>query len=141
MRTLVIAGKEYTVEYSIEASLYSDCTEKVTGLMAGLASASGSDDMHKLISSMADVPQTTLHMFHAGLLEHHDGITYAESKKLIATFLKENKDGEYGNFYGLMGMLIEEMTNDGFFELIGLDKMFAPTTKKAKTPSDHKKKQ
>lgn len=143
MKTITISGKEYKIEYSIEASLYNECTEKVTSLMTDIAVAQGSESLHSVISAMANVPQTALHMFHGGLLEHQEGITFAESKKLLAAFLKENKESEeFGSFYSVMGMLIEEMTEDGFFGLIGLDKLFAPTTqKKSKTPQDHKKKQ
>ena len=41
-----------------------------------------------------------------------------------------------------MELLLEDMGNDGFFELIGLDKMFQTEEKKKapKTPQDHKKK-
>ena len=43
-------------------------------------------------------------------------------------------------------MLIEDMAEDGFFELIGLDKMMAKAEdqteqKTAKMPQDHKRKQ
>lgn len=140
MRTLLIENKEYVIEYNIEASLYSECTEKVTGLMAGVAGAENKEDIKGLLSAMADVPQVTLRMFHAGLLEHNEGIPFEESKRLIKQYLKEHKGEETGNFYGLMEMLIGQMADDGFFELIGLGEMFTPT-KEPKKPEDHKRKQ
>ena len=40
-----------------------------------------------------------------------------------------------------MEKLIEEMANDGFFGMIGLDKMFqAEQRREPKKPQDHKKK-
>ena len=80
-------------------------------------------------------------MFHAGLLENHN-VTLSDSKRLIAQYIKEHKEDETGSFYGVMEMLMEDMGNDGFFELIGLDSMFAKAEKQTtETPQDHKKKQ
>lgn len=142
MKTLKIGNKEYTIEFSIEASLYKDCTEKVTNLMTGVAVAENKADIKALISTMTDVPQTTLHMLHAGLLEHQEDWTMADTKALIKQYFLERKGQEDGNYYSLMELLLEDMGNDGFFELIGLDKMFQTEEKKKapKTPQDHKKK-
>lgn len=85
-------------------------------------------------------------MFHAGLLENHN-VTLSDSKRLIAQYIREHKEDETGSFYGVMEMLMEDMGNDGFFELIGLDSMFAKAENQIKeenakkTPQDHKKKQ
>lgn len=141
MRTLTIGKIDYTIEFSIEASLYNDCTEKITALMAGIAEAQSKANVKTLISSMADIPQTTLHMLHAGLLEHQENLTIADTKAIIKQYLLERKGQEDGNYYSLMEVLIEEMANDGFFEMIGLDKMFQTEPKKEpKKPQDHKKK-
>lgn len=140
MKTLTIGKVDYTIEFSIEASLYKDCTEKITALMAGIAEAHSKADMKTLISSMADIPQTTLHMLHAGLLEHQENLTIADTKAIVKQYLLERKGQEDGNYYSLMEILIEEMANDGFFEMIGLDKMFQTDEKEPKKPQDHKKK-
>lgn len=141
---LNIGGNDYTIEYSIEASLCNECTEKVTGLMVGLAEAENEDDIKGVVKSIADVPQTTLTMFYAGLLENHsDEIkSMDDAKELVKTYLKEHREDGTGNFYALMELLIEQMGNDDFFSLIGLDKMFQTeeTKKQAKVPQDHKKK-
>lgn len=147
MRVLKIGKEEYTFKFDIEASLYSDCTEKVTSIMFAMAGTEGADAKKAFLSSLSDIPQVALHMFHAGLLENHD-VTLSDSKKLIAQYIREHKEDETGNFYGVMNMLIEDMGKDGFFELIGLDKMLQKATeqieeqtKKApKVPQDHKKK-
>ena len=145
MRVLKIGNEEYTFKFDIEASLYSECTEKVTSIMVGLSDVKGEDAKSNFIKSLSDIPQTTLHMFHAGLLENHN-VTLSDSKKLIAQYIREHKEDETGSFFGVMEMLIEDMAEDGFFELIGLDKMMAKaeyqtTQKTAKMPQDHKKKQ
>lgn len=141
---LNIGGNDYTFEYSIEASLCNECTEKVTGLMVGLAEAQSEEDIKGVVKSIADVPQTTLTMFYAGLLENHsDEIkSMDDAKELVKTYLKEHREDGTGNFYALMELLIEQMGNDDFFSLIGLDKMFQTeeTKKQAKVPQDHKKK-
>ena len=141
MRTLTVGNKEYTIEFSIEASLHKECTEKITGLMAGIAEAQSKSDIKTLISSMADIPQATLHMLHAGLLEHQSDWDMAKTKAVIKQYLIERKGKEDGNYYSLMELLIEDMASDGFFEMIGLDKMFqTEEVKKPKKPQDHKKK-
>lgn len=145
MRVLQIGKEEYKLQFDIEASLYSECTEKLTSIMMGLSEADTIEGKKNLFSSIANIPQTTLHMFHAGLLENHN-VTLSDSKKLISQYIKEHKEDETGSFYGVMEMLIDDMANDGFFELIGLDSMFAKEENQTKEeikkiPQDHKKKQ
>lgn len=101
-----------------------------------------------MIMSMSDIPQTTLTMFYAGLLEHHgtEGDQSVPDKKaakeLIKKYFEEHKEDETGNFYGVMELMIEVMTDDDFFKQIGLEQMVknAQTEKKPKAPQDHKKK-
>lgn len=148
MKVINIGGKDYTIEFTIEASLYSECTEKVMGLMLSIADAGEKDELSAIAPSMSDIPQTTLTMFYAGLLEHHgeegDGtvLTKKDAKKLIKQYLDEHKEDETGNFYGLMELMIEIMTDDDFFNQIGLKQLFqeTQTEKEVKTPQDHKKK-
>lgn len=150
MRVLNIGNEEYTIKFSIEASLYSECAEKITSIMFGMAGFDSNEGKKEFISSLSNIPQTALHMFHAGLIENHN-VTLSDSKKLIAQYIREHKEDETGSFYGVMDMLIDDMNNDGFFELIGLDKMFqkienqakeiSDAKKTAKVPQDHKKKQ
>lgn len=143
MKELKIGNKVYKVEYTIEASLCNECTEKVTNLMTGFAVAETEDAKKQFISTIADIPQTTLSMFYAGLLEHHGEdadksvCSKDDAKKLLKQYLSENKS----SFYELMEVLIEEMGEDGFFDLIGLTKMMEKVqTKEPKKPQDHKKK-
>lgn len=143
MKELKIGNKVYKIEYTIEASLCNECTEKVTNLMTGFAVAETEDAKKQFISTIADIPQTTLSMFFAGLLEHHGEdadrtvCNKEDAKKLLKQYLSENKS----SFYELMEVLLEEMGEDGFFDLIGLTKMMEKAqTKEPKKPQDHKKK-
>lgn len=146
MRVLKIGKDEYKFKYDIEASLYSECTEKVTSIILGMSNAETKEEKKEFIASISNIPQVALHMFHAGLLENHD-VTLADSKRLIAQYIKEHKEDETGSFYGVMEMLMEDMADDGFFGLIGLDKMFAKAEAQikqqeaSKIPQDHKRKQ
>lgn len=141
--TLLIGNKEYTLEYTFEASLFGECTEKLTLLLTDFFTAENKEDAKKIIASISDIPSVALTIFHAGLLEHHsDEVkTKEDSKKLLAQYLREHKGEETGNFYGVLELAIAQMEEDGFFDLIGLTRMFALTeTKNVKAPQDHKKK-
>lgn len=154
MKIINIAGKDYKFEFTIEASLYNECTEKVTGLMFALSGSDGKEDIKDILSSLADIPQTTLTMFYAGLLEHHgedgDGtiLDKKDAKKLIKQYFEEHKEDGTGNFYGVMLEMIACMKDDDFFKQIGLDKMMTQEEeeqaeaqkKEPKKPQDHKKK-
>ena len=146
MRVLKIGKEEYTFKFDIEASLYSECTEKVTSIMFAMAGEEGKDAKKAFLSSLSDIPQVALHMFHAGLLENHN-VTLSDSKELLKQYIKEHKEDETGSFYGVMNMLLEDMDADGFFSLIGLDKMLQKVAdqvekvKAPKVPQDHKKKE
>ena len=82
MRRLTINGKEYTFRFSIEASLYNECTEATMNMILSFGEAQGevegvdikADDakeqfvsaMRKTFSSVANIPQTALTLFYAG---------------------------------------------------------------------------
>lgn len=147
MKVINIGGKDYTFEFTIEASLYNECTEKVVSLMSSMEDAKDKESTEKLINSMSNIPQTTLTMFYAGLLEHHgeEGdktiTSKKDAKKLIKQYFSEHKDDETGNFYGVMEIMVEVMEDDDFFSQIGLNQLAEGQTKKqTKTPQDHKKK-
>lgn len=141
---LNIKGKDYTFEFTIEASLYNKCTESIAGLFADLSIAQEEQDIKKTISSLGNLPQTTLTMFYAGLMEYHsDEITSIDdAKNLLRDYFKEHKEDGKGNFYEVMQLMLEQMENDGFFEQIGLTQMLTEENqvKEVKKPQDHKKK-
>lgn len=122
-----IAGQDYTVEFTIEASLHKECIEKTISLIGGLSDIKDDASVKAVISQMADIPQTALTMFYAGLLENHgndgDGsVPDMRTAKILAkTYFKENADKEDANFYGLLQDLLTVMESDGFFKQIGLE--------------------
>lgn len=151
MKVLNINCKEYTFEFSIEASLYNECTEQVTNLMVGIGAAQSEADIKNMISTISNVPKVAMTLFYAGLLEHHGAngdksvMSMADAKELAKTYLGEHKADGQGNFYAIMNEMIACMGDDGFFELTGLSQMLKdeeePETVKApKVPQDHKKK-
>lgn len=121
MKVLEIGGKSYTVEYSIEASLYSDCTVKIIDLMGAMETK----DPKEAIKKMADIPKVVMTMLYAGLLEHHSDEFDDENdtKVLVKKYIAEHKEDGKGNFYSIMEELMECMGDDGFFKIIGLEAM------------------
>lgn len=139
-----IGGKEYKLEFTFEASMYSDCVSSVMNILGGLSAG----DMHKQIAGMSNIPQTAVTLLYAGLLEHHseDVPSLRDAKMLARQWILEQ--GEDGNFYALMKMCIDQMGEDGFFKLTGLEDILNSTEDEEeeevkpvpKTPQDHKKK-
>lgn len=146
MKIITINSKEYTLEYTMEASLYKEGIEELTRYMMKM-DPSTLESPESIISSIADLPHTVLTMFYAGLLEYHsDEIkTEKHAKNLLKDYFAEHKEDETGNFYGMMGIIFDCMRDDGFFNQLGLTQMLAteeaPNEKVAKMPQDHKKKQ
>lgn len=150
-RILEIDGKEYRLEFTVEASLYSDCTTSLTMLLAGMEEAEMSKDTNKILSQIANIPQVALTLFYAGLMEYHgsegDGtvVDKATAKRLVKSLMKEHSDDELATFDGILNLCIEQMGEDGFFKRVGLEGVLAqsqPKTrrKQTKTPQDHKTK-
>lgn len=146
-KILNIGGKDYKLEYAVEASLYADCTTK---LVEFLGTAYGSAEVaknigkaktdsqidaaktaiHESLQNIANIPDVALTLFYAGLMEHHgyDGegnvTSMREAKNLVKQYFKEHEDDDQGDFFSLLQICIEQMGEDGFFKRIGLEKMF-----------------
>lgn len=153
MLELKIGEKDYKIEYTIEATLCDECVEKITDLMCKSVAAEDTTVIKAIVNSISSIPSTALSMFYAGLLEHHgeNGDNTVTSKKkakeLLKQYMEENKDNDEGNFYSLITILINEMAENDFFKLIGLEKMITniqaneEVKKPKKQPQDHKPKQ
>ncbi len=122
---LTINEKDYTFEFTIAATLCEQCVEKTTKLIFGIVDAESEADIDKMIHSISDIYSTTFALFYGGLLEHHaDEIkSEKEAKALLTEYFKENTDRKEYNFYTLFNMLLEQVKEDGFFDLLGLDAM------------------
>lgn len=145
---LKIGNKTYNIEFSVEASLCDDCVEAVTNFMLTTSNAQGLDAVKYVIGNMTNLPGTALSMFYGGLVAHHgedgDGSVTckADAKALLKQYIVDHKEDGKANYYDIIGMLIGQMEKDGFFDLIGLTKMFQTAESKVKKmPTDHKKKQ
>ena len=123
---LTIGDRDYTLRFSVEASLCEECVSKVTDFMVLSYQASDSDDLRKSVSeSISNVSTTALAALYGGLLENHsDEIkSMTDARNLAKTYLLENQDNEKGNWFSLLNTLIEAMDEDGFFKLIGLEEL------------------
>ena len=146
-KVIPIDGKEYHLEYTIEASLYADCISSLTEFMADIEIANSNKDIKKVLAGMSNIPQTALTLFYAGLMEAHGNHEGGDNsvpdketaKTLITKYIKENKENGEGNFYSILEMCINQMSEDGFFDLVGLGAMMAQKPKLRKVPQDHKK--
>lgn len=164
-KVLNIEGKDYKLEYTMEAALFGECVEMVTKILEGFAEvSSGINDssniapdealnevkerLNGFIGTISNIPSKTVSIFYAGLLEHHgthplgDGLVPNKqvAKALLFKFMQEHKGQEEGDFLGILNMILGQMEEDGFFEFTGLNKVFQAPAKKTKQPQDHKKK-
>lgn len=144
MKKITINKKEYTFEFSIEASLYDECTKSVmdmfikSGMAQGAAENNDVDSaMDNLLETIANLPQKALTLFYAGLLEHHgteegDGSikSMSDAKRLLATYVKEKNK----SFRDVLGEMMDLMVKDSFFELIGLNQITADLEKDSEEP-------
>ena len=144
MKAIKIGNKEYKFEFTIEASLYGECTEALTAFLTNVGTAGG--NLKEVLKSISDIPQTALTLFYAGLLEHHgedgDGTvtTKKDAKRLIKQYFEDKKDTDEADFYAIMALMIEVMEEDGFFKRTGLERVLEAGMKRApKKPQDHKK--
>lgn len=141
MKRITIGNKEYTLEYTIEASLYDECTMSIMDMFvkAGFseAYAQGGDAksaMAEILNTMASLPRKVVTLFYAGLLEHHgpegDGSVPSkdEAKKILVSYLKEQKKSYNDVYQELMNII----TDDNFFDLIGLNDMLPTMEEKPK---------
>lgn len=142
MKKITIDGTEYTLKYSMRATLQNDCIRAVTKL---LVETDDSDDAVGISNLVADVVPTVSEAWYAGLIEHHGTHKYGDGKvpdketadELLFALIEENIDKEdsvYSDYFGVMQELVECMNDDGFFKRIGLDRMFMTTqTEEVKT--------
>lgn len=147
MLNKTIGGKDYTFEFSIEASMYNECTENVMELFSTLSEAQTREEVKEVIKGISNIPKVAVTMFYAGLMEHHgvDGdrtvLSIGDAKRLVKQYCLEHKEDDKGDFYTIMEEMMGCMSDDGFFELMGLAKMMRQTEEKLpKTPQDHKRK-
>lgn len=155
MKTLLINGNEYKLEFTFEASEHKDTVQKMFKVLSGaylmrkgvvIDETDEEKAREAMINAMidgsaemvADVPHIVKSAFYAGLLEHNPK-SEEEAYSLMKEYMKENKI----SYRKLFEDIKECMEDDGFFDLSGLTEMLQEMNgapKKAKkTPQDHKK--
>ena len=145
-KIITIDGKDYKLEFTIEASLCRECIEKISGLVIDI---SNGEDIKQMLAGVSDIPYTSLICFYAGLLEHHGThptgdrtVPDINAAKVLAAKLIHDENNDINNWYDIFTTCIEQMGDDGFFELVGLNSIMGTSEKKPrKVPQDHKKKQ
>ena len=144
-RIIKIDGEDYKLEFSVEASLYSDCVQKITNIMVDVYSGREDADIKQILAGFSDIPSTAVTCFFAGLLEHHgaeaDGRVpnFKTAKGLAVKLIRDDESG-INNWYDLFTLCVEQMGEDGFFDLIGLGEMLGTEKKRPMpVPQDHKK--
>lgn len=154
MKRITINNKDYTIEFSIEATMYNECIEDIMDMIIAAGKMQDNvgnikEDDEKSVSniidtfknSVAEIPKRALNMFYGGLLEHHGSNgdrtvnSVADAKVLLATYVKESNL----SLYEVLNDMVEQMAEDHFFDMIGVEKMLNDATPK-KVPQDHKRK-
>lgn len=129
MKSIKINGNIYKIEYSIEASLYEECSECVMDFFVKMGMADGAAEIgdnegavNNIVKTITGIPVKTLTLFYAGLLEHHSDTIRSkdEAKTLLKDYLKESGK----SFVDVFKELTDIVNEDNFFEMIGLNQMF-----------------
>lgn len=138
MKRITINNKEYTLEYSIEASLYDECTISVMDVFvkAGMSEAYAKNGdaqaaMDEVLASMAGLPNRVVTLFYAGLLEHHgeEGDGSVTSRSAAKALLKKYLETEKKSYVDVNTELMQVIVDDNFFDLIGLNQMLETENK------------
>ena len=151
-RTITIDKKDYKFEYTIEAALYKDGIDRLIEFIGGTFGAQSGKEiadqledkedrekvMEKMIENLkneiTNLPNTALTCFYMGFLEHHgpEGdssiSSMRDAKRLIGRFFEEQPEDGVKDFASLLAMCIDQMSEDGFFKTIGLEKVLGQNT-------------
>ncbi len=160
-QVLSIGGKDYKLEYTIEAALYQDCIESMMRFFGNVYGAGAIEDITKDVpddqknnlartmlkngmSEIINIPNVALTVFYAGLMEYHgpsgdNTVTSKDdAKKIVRNFFLDHKEDGNGNFYDLLSICIRQMGEDGFFEQTGLTKVLSNITKSEEAPKPNR---
>lgn len=147
-KVLTIGGKDYKLEYTVEAALYKDGIDRLIEFVGSkempevgkqITKNMTEEEKEKVLiqvfnsikSEITGLPNTALILFYSGLLEHHgpegDGsvCSLADAKKLVKQLFSEQSEDGVSDFAELISVCFEQMGNDGFFKTTGLEKIMA----------------
>ncbi len=143
-KILPIDGKEYKLEYTIEAALYDNCVEKIIDFFGKLSVFENEESitngmekdkkfevrvklMQQALSGVFNLPETALVVFYAGLLEYHGECgdntvkTINDAKQIVKKYFQEHAEDGKDNFYDLLSICMQQMEEDGFLKRTGLE--------------------
>lgn len=144
-KTFTNDGKEYRLEYSLEAYMTKYIDGKgeykthVAPLVELMNRFNENEDDAAAQSAAFNMPEVAVHAMYAGLMRWHGRgkhgdktiVTYDDAAELCWELLEANPDDEYlGSWAGLIKMCVEQIEADGFFTRLSGAK--APQDKKPK---------
>lgn len=160
MITIHVDDKEYVLRFGIRASLHKDLVNRMFKILTAsyIVKGAGNENtgmMEAVLDGtaemVADIPETVLIAFHAGLQQYHPMDNVASMDLLEKYMLCSGK-----TFSQLYEELKQGMEDDGFFDLSGLTDMInkmntsikesteetteQKVVKMPKAPEDHKPK-
>lgn len=133
-KIIAICGKDYKLEYTVEASLYEDCVETMLSLFSSMAVANNPEEAMKglngdersraeqgivsaLKSQTYKIPQISLTLFYAGLMEHHGTgrngdrtiLSKDDAKDLVYQYFDEHKEDGMDTFADILTLCINQV--------------------------------
>lgn len=141
-----IGGKDYMLEYSIEASLYSECIENLIDFFKNTASNENLNELTRGLSDkerkdialesiqnsikgISNIANVALKSFYAGLMKHHGRrgdrtvLSIDDAMDLMEEYFSDHKEDGTDNPYDLLSLCMKQMDEDGFFKKTGLEKL------------------
>lgn len=143
-KVIEVGDTSYKLEYSVEASLISECVTLTTDMLVSLMQ--NTSDVKEALQNVANIPKVAMETFYYGLIEHHGLHKYgdgrvpdlAKAKEIIVEYIHETG----ATWLDVMTMCIEQMSEDGFFKLTGMSQMLGmeEEKKEPKSPQDRRRK-
>lgn len=153
-KIITIGGKDYKLEYSIQASLCEDFVENLTkyimefsGLVAkydnkGQVIKTKDDALNistnaikdMMVANTTQLPKLVMTGFYAGLTEHQPNISKQEALDLYKAYLTEWRKTPTD----VLSEIINKVNEDNFFAMIGLDLTKMKTSNKSNTKTQRK---
>lgn len=162
-KLLKIKNREYKLEYTVRASLYEDCIETMVNLFGSVAGIMTEDSMTKdlnpndklevqkslmeaLRRQVYGLPNITLTLFYAGLMEYHgtgrngDGTIRSkdDAESLVYDYFEDHKDDGLDTFADILSICVSQMQEDGFFRRVGIEKLLSQGEETEKTEEKKK---
>lgn len=145
-KVLTIGGKDYKLEYTVEAALYKDGidrliefagTQAIPEVGKQITDGMNNEDKGKVMvqlfnnlkSEVTGLPNTALILFYSGLLEYHgpdgDGsvCSIGDAKKLVKQLFSEQSEDGITDFAALLSVCLNQMSEDDFFKKTGLERI------------------